>query len=371
LTAGGLVALAAQMPGGAIVDAARSARFMAAIAVIAIGISALALALWPSFTIVMASRVLHALASCLLGPAIAAISLGLVGHAGLGERLGRNARFASIGAGLSAMAMGAAGHMLSTQSVFFISAALVIPTVLALGRIRTRAVVAPAAQLAPRVPQPDVPAAPRNLLRNRPLLVFAACIFLFHLANAAMLPLMGGMMASQVSHWAAALIAACMIVPQVIVAAFSPWIGRQSAQWGRRPLLVAAFVALTLRGLLFAVVKDPSMVIVAQVLDGISAAVLGVMFPLIVADVTRESGRFNLALGIVGSAMGIGAAISTTMGGYMVDHLGHVVAFAALSGVAAIGMVLAATIMPETRPDAEAPTPPLRSPAVDAARSSA
>src|SRR5262249_55304690 len=227
----------------------------------------------------------------------------------------------------------------------------------------TRAVVVAAAQLAPRVRQGDATA--RSLLRNRPLLVFAACILLFHLANAAMLPLMGGMMASRVSHWAAASIAACMIVPQIIVAVFSPWIGRQSVQWGRRPLLVAAFAALALRGLLFAVVKDPSLVILVQVLDGISAAVLGVMFPLIVADVTRESGRFNLALGIVGSAMGIGAAISTTIGGYMVDHLGHVAAFTGLSAVAAIGMVLAATIMPETRPDAEAPavTPPLRSPA--------
>src|SRR5262245_48758954 len=81
LTVGGLVALAGQMPGGALVDAARSARWAAALAVVAIGISALALALWPVFPIVMASRVLHASASCLLGPAIAAISLGLVGHA--------------------------------------------------------------------------------------------------------------------------------------------------------------------------------------------------------------------------------------------------------------------------------------------------
>src|SRR5215510_9129912 len=124
LSVAGLVALAGQMPGGALVDAARSARWAAALAVAAIGVSALALALWPVFAIVMASRVLHASASCLLGPAIAAISLGLVGHAALGERIGRNVRFASIGAGLSAIAMGASGHFMSSQAVFFITAAL-------------------------------------------------------------------------------------------------------------------------------------------------------------------------------------------------------------------------------------------------------
>ena len=104
LTAGGLVALACQMPGGALVDAMRSARLVAVIAVGAICLSALALAIWPTFLVVMAARVLHAGASCVLGPVIAAISLGLVGHAALGTRLGRNARFASIGNGFAAAA---------------------------------------------------------------------------------------------------------------------------------------------------------------------------------------------------------------------------------------------------------------------------
>src|SRR5262249_18363641 len=138
LTVGGLVALAGQMPGGALIDAVPSPRWAAALAVVAIGISALALALWPVFVVVMASRLLHAAASCLLGPAIAAISLRLVGHAALGERIGRNARFASIGAALSAVAMGASGHLVSNQSVFLVTAALVAPTLMALGCRRQR-----------------------------------------------------------------------------------------------------------------------------------------------------------------------------------------------------------------------------------------
>ena len=102
LTAGGLVALVGQMPGGALVDAVRSARWVAGLAVAAICMSAFATALWPVFLIVIGARALQAAASCVLGPAIAAISLGLAGHAGLGERIGRNARFASIGSGVAA-----------------------------------------------------------------------------------------------------------------------------------------------------------------------------------------------------------------------------------------------------------------------------
>jgi Major Facilitator Superfamily len=123
LTIGGLVGLVGQMPGGAVVDAVRSERRAAAVAVIGIGVSALVLALWPIFIIVVAARVLHAASSCVLGPALAAISLGLVGHAAIGERLGRNARFASVGNGLSAAVMGAVGYLSSRAAVFFVAAA--------------------------------------------------------------------------------------------------------------------------------------------------------------------------------------------------------------------------------------------------------
>src|SRR5262249_45678182 len=202
LTVGGLVALGGQMPGGALLDAVRSARWAAGLAIVGIGISALALALWPAFAIVLFSRVLHATASCVLGPAIAAMSLGLVGHAGLGERIGRNARFALIGAGVSAAAMGAAGYFLSNQSVFLVTAALAVPALLVLARIGAADI--DERDRRPRVRQVAAPsqASYWSVLRNRPLLVFAGLILTFHLANAAMLPVMGGVMANRASEWA-------------------------------------------------------------------------------------------------------------------------------------------------------------------------
>ena len=356
LTVGSLVALAGQMPGGAIVDASRSLRWATALAVVAIGVSALALALWPVFLIVMASRILHAGASCVLGPAISAISLRLVGHATLGERIGRNARFASIGCILAAGAMGLTGHLVSNQAVFLVTAALIIPTLAALWRIRIddggTGVATPA------IPEHATAASLasfRRLLTNRRLILFACCILLFHLANAAILPLMGGVMAHRSTEWATLSIAACMIVPQLIVAAWAPWVGRQAVTWGRRPLLAAAFVALALRCIVLAFVTDPYVVIAVQALDGVSAAVLGVMFPLVVADITRKSGGFSLGLGIVGSAVGIGAALSTTLGGYLVDHIGHVATFLTLAGVGALGLLMVSFVMPETRPEREEP----------------
>src|SRR6266516_3730991 len=352
LTAGGLVALAGQMPGGAIVDAARSERVVAACGVIAIAASAISLAAWPIFLLVLLGRILHAVASCVLGPAIAAISLGLVGHAGIGERLGRNPLFGSVGTGLAASAMGAIGHLTSSQYVFFATAALIVPTLIALFQIRPGEIDPERAHGGKHgMGLRKLGEGLLSLLGNRPLMILAACALLFHLANAAMLPLMGSLLTMRSSDLATALIGACIVVPQLVVAAFAPWVGRHAEQWGRRPLLLLGFAALPLRGVLFATVTDPFLLVAVQLLDGISAAALGVLVPLVIADATRGTGRFNLAQGIVGSAVGIGASLSTTLAGYMSDTLGSGAAFCGLAVLGFAGLVVVWAWLPETRPD--------------------
>ena len=138
-------------------------------------------------------------------------------------------------------------------------------------------------------------------------------------------------------------------MPQAIVALTSPSIGRKAQQWGRRPLLLLGFAALAIRGVLFATVTDPYLLVAVQVFDGITAAVFAVMVPLIVADVAFGSGHFNLALGIVGTATGIGASFSTVLAGYVSDKLGSSIAFMGLAGVAALGLAMIWLVMPETR----------------------
>jgi predicted MFS family arabinose efflux permease len=173
---------------------------------------------------------------------------------------------------------------------------------------------------------------------------------------------MAGIVTARSSTSAPVLIAASIIVPQAMVALISPTVGRKAQSWGRRPLLMLAFIALTIRGILFATVNDPSMLVLIQVLDGITAAVFGVMVPLIVADVTFGSGHFNLAQGIVGTATGIGASLSPVLAGYVSDQFGHSVAFMGLAAFAVLGLLVVLAIMPETRPPSPSkPEPALRS----------
>jgi MFS family permease len=350
LSIGGIVGLIGQMPGGAIVDAARSERLVAGLAVATIGLSALSYAVWPIFPVVIAAATLHAAASCVLGPAIAAISLGLVGPFSIGERLGRNARFASLGNGIAAAVMGTCGYLLSSGSVFVVTFILAIPALLSLVQIQECDVDATRAHGAVEREVEDVNATSIwRLIRQPALLIFAASILLLQLANAAMLPLMAGVVTTRSSQWAPVLIAACIVVPQAIVAWTSPSVGRKAQQWGRRPLLLLGFAALAIRGLLFAVVSDPYLLVMVQVFDGITAAVFSVMVPLIVADVAFGSGHFNLAQGIVGTATGIGASLSTVVAGYVSDKFGSAIAFTGLACVAALGLAMIWLVMPETR----------------------
>ncbi len=347
----GAFALLGQVPAGVLVDAMTNKRLAAAIAAIAIAGCALALAVWPIFPLVLLAELLHGLASCLMTPAIAAISLGIVSRSQIGERLGRNARFAAIGNGLAAALMGACGRLLSNRAVFVLAALLAIPALIALRRINP-------AEIDPVRARGGTPEAhPRTLKArlhgiadNKPLLIFSGCLVLFHLANGAMLPLMASVVTMRSREWATVLIAACIVAPQLLVAVLSPWIGRRAETWGRWPLLLTGFAALAIRGALFIFVTSPYLLVPVQLLDGISAAVMGVMLPLVVADTTRGTGHFNAALGVVGTAGAIGASLSTTLAGYASDSFGNTAAFGCLAGIAAASALMVAGLMPETRP---------------------
>jgi len=348
LTVSGIVSLVGQIPLGALVDNVRSVRTLAAISLILIGISAFAFAAWPILVIVFATRILHAGASCVLGFSLVSLSLSLVGPDKVSERLGRNAAFASAGTGIAAAIMGLCGKYVSDQAVFFLAAALVLPAIFALSRIKTRSMHA-----APRA-RSFSPVAGFvvlfELVRNRPLIIFAACIGLFHLANAAMLPLAASMVTLRSSQAATIMVAASMIVPQFTVTLLSPIVGRATERWGRRPFLILGFIALIARGWLLSITEQTYLIVFFQVLDGVSAAVLGVLVPLTVADLSGRSRYFNLAQGTIGCAMGIGAAISTTLTGYLADTFGSYTAFITLAILATVGLTAVVVAMPETRP---------------------
>jgi MFS family permease len=344
LTLGTVTAMLSQIPAGALVDAIYKKRAAAAFGILSITFSALLLALFPQRLPAALAEILHGFASCVISPAVAAISLRVVGHAALGERLGRNARFASIGNGLAAAVMGAAGSYVSDTAVFWLTAALGVPALVALHYVQ------PADNsLRARTARPLEWRGVRELLEDRRLLIFFGCALLFHLSNAAMLPLAGGEVTKQVGAAANVIIAGCIVAPQIVVALLSPWVGRSAQERGRRYVLLVGWGALPIRGLLMALSPSPYVLIAIQTLGGISAAVFGVMLPLIAADVTRGTGRFNLCMGVIGLAVFIGASFSTALAGWVSDAAGASAAFGTLALAGAAGTALIWFAMPETR----------------------
>jgi MFS family permease len=350
LSIGSMAGLLSQVPGGELLDAVRAKRLLITIGVLTVALSALIFWLWPTFPMVSVAEVLQGITGGILGPGVVAITLGLVGHAKLAERLGQNQRFAAAGGIVVTVTMALIAYADSPWAMF-VPVALALPVLVALHRIRSEEIDFQRASGAESRRGDDPQRAGRHvaLAQNRRLLVFAACVALFHLANASMLPLASGMLAHEGKRQAAPLIAALIVVPQLIVALFAPWVGQRAEQRGRKPLLLVGFAALPIRAMLFALTSNPFALMAIQVLDGITGAVLGVMTPLVIADVTKGTGRFNLAQGLFGTMMGVGASLSPALSGLIVQRFGVTAAFVSLAVEGLVALATVAIFLPETK----------------------
>jgi MFS family permease len=353
LTAGGLASLASQIPGGALLDSVETKRLLAGCGIALLGLAAATVAIAPLFPYVLAALLMQGVTGGIVGPGIAAVTLGLVGYRGMARQLGRNARFASAGGIAAAALLGIVGQLISTRAIFVATALLAVPALLALARIRGDEVVQARARAATVPGHPGQVRRPMRasaLWQDRRLLIFASCEILFQLANASLLPLVGEELAYNKHQHSSLIMSAMIIGPQIIVVLLAPWVGRRAHRFGRRPLLLLGFGVLPLRALLFAATASPPLLVAIQLLDGVSGSVAGVMASLVISDITAGSGRFNLAQGVYGTLMGIGAALSTTISGIVVEHFGRTVGFAGLAGIGIVGFVVLAALMPETRP---------------------
>ena len=350
LTTGSICSIASQLPGGAIVDGARSKRAVVAVALLLVAAGAVMLFFSHALWLVLLAQVLHGCTAGLITPARAAIGLGLVGHRGLSERLGRNHRYDSFGNAGTAGIMGLLGHYLAKRVSFLFAAGLCVPALWALSRIRGDEIDYNRARSAKPGQPDDRPARYRDLLKNKQLLIFAGALILFQIANASAIPLVSERLGQRHEGESELVVAGLVIVPQVITAALASWTADRADAWGRKPLLLAAFGALALRVLLFTVAPGPLWLLPMQSLSGIDAAVIGILTPLIIADVTAGSGRYNLAQGAVGMATGIGAALSTTAVGYTAQWLGFTAALLVLAVIAAAGFAFVMLLLRESRP---------------------
>lgn len=348
-TAAGLIS---QLPAGMLVDFVHRKRWLTATALGVLAVSALLLTAWPAPDLVWASQVLHAAASGVLVPAVAALTLALYGHHAFSARLGINARYQSLGNAAAAAVLGVVASYLSNRAVFALTAVLVLPAILALRSIHPEHYTDPSnghpSMRHPRTLR-EGPHRPWSIFQMSSMHVFAFCMALYSLSNAAMLPLALNALARRGGE-AGLATSAAIIVPQVISAVIAPWVGDVAQRLGRRPVLLAGFLALPVRGLLLATLPDATPLAIVQALDGISAAVLGVMVPLIAADLTRRTGYLNLAMNSFGLAANIGAMFSTTLAGLVADRLGIPAALVGLSLCGAGATVLLWYGLPETRP---------------------
>jgi MFS family permease len=359
LSVGGIAGIIAQTPAGALVDRARSKRALVAGGIIALAVGALVIAVLPMVWPVLSAQVLIGASSSIFIPTICAISLGVVGHRLFDRRQGRNQTFNSAGNVMAAVSIGLLGYFVSDRAIFFFVMALAIPTLWALNRIRADDIDYELARGGDTRGSQEAVAHVSALLKDRGLVIFLICAVLFHFANAAMLPLLGEMLAKGHGRASMMFMSACVVTTQLVITLLASWAGVKAGQWGRKPLLLIGFSVLPVRGVLYTLTSSAPLLIGIQVLDGIGAGIFGVVSVLVIADLTHGSGRFNLALGAITTAVGIGASLSQVISGGIVHHFGFDVGFVFLAAVGLAALAILYFWMPETRELRGAPVDPV------------
>ncbi|HAN63984.1 MAG TPA: MFS transporter, partial [Rhizobiales bacterium] len=351
-TIGGLLGLAVQTPIGAAIDETRAKRGAIVLALVVLGIGATIIFAWPSFWPVAIANSVMAIVGDVFGPAVAALTLGLYARKQLARRMGRNSAFDHAGNVAIALVAGAVGYIFSQRAVF-----LLVPVFAVLAGIAVLSIPAEAIDYnRARDLEPEPGAAESHtgvagygiLFKSRPLVIFGLCVMLFHLANAALLPLVGQKLAAAYPKEATAMMSACIVAAQAVMLPIALLVGRTADSWGRKPLFLAGFAILPIRAVLYTLSDNSFWLVGVQVLDGVGAGIFGALTPLVIADIMRGTGRYNLAQGAIATVQGIGASLSGLAAGVIVDHFGYSAAFLTLGAAALVALVVFALGMPET-----------------------
>ena len=356
LTFGGLVSVAMQAPAGAIIDAVRRKRALIAVGLGVLVVGAFLLMGRLSAVRVYSAQFLIGSAGPFLGPTVAAITLGIVGAAAFDKQFGKNQAFNSAGNVFSALLVAYASYKFGYSAIFVMAALFAAPAAISLFAIDAKQIdYARARGAIQKVGDEKVQAEGLSaLMKDRMLLCFAASAFLFHLANAAMLPQLGEMLSKDNVKTAAPFMSACIIVTQLVITVMAAWIGKRAAASGRKPLLILGYGVLPIRGVLYTLTHVVGALIAIQILDGVANAIFVIVSILVIKDRTEGTGRFNLAAGAFATVIGIGAATSATVGGLLIQHFGYRASFLGLAGIALLAFMLMWFTVPETLTDSAA-----------------
>lgn len=342
MTIAGIAGLLTQTPAGALIDRTPYKRAMIGVAALLVTLSCLILPFTSSFSVVALTQALSSIASSVFAPAIAAISLGITGPKAFTRRTGRNETFNHAGNACAALLAGGFAYLFGPIAVFYLMAAMALASVIAISFVSADAIDHDVARGfdANHNAHGAQPSGLATLLSNKPLLLFGICCALFHLANAAMLPLVSQKLSQINMQMATPLTSACIVAAQLVMVPAALLVGMKADDWGRKPLLLAGFLILPIRGVLYTLSDDPYWLVAVQILDGIGAGLFGALFPLMVKDLTQGSGRFNVSLGALSTLFGLGAALSNGLAGFVVHAAGYSAAFLTLAGVAAAAFCL-------------------------------
>ncbi len=352
MSAMGIATFLAQTPAGALIDKVRQKRLLIVLAAVVVSIGCIVMTIFPTLYGIVAAQAALGLAVAIFPPAIAALSLGLVGYKQLSARIGRNEAFNHAGNVGAAVLAGLIGHFIAREGIFYLVAAVAVASIISVLFIKEEDIDHRLARGATSDEDPtgEHVSGVTALISDPRILIFALAVTLFHFANAAMLPLAGQLLSEGKATGASLYMSACIIVAQLVMIPTAIVAGTYADRWGRKPIFLLGFAVLPLRGLLYTLSDDPFFIVAVQVLDGIGAGIFGVLWVLVVADLTKGTGRYNVTQGAIATAHGIGASLSNLVAGYIVQMAGYSAAFLTLAGVAVMALVLFAVAMPETRP---------------------
>jgi predicted MFS family arabinose efflux permease len=351
MAASSVAAALFQIPAGLLVDSLRVKRALVAISGLAVALGCLAVAFLPNLWCVMAAQIMLGAASAVIPPALAALSLGIVGRRLLPARISRNETFNHGGNFIAAGLAGTLGQFLGYRWIFYLVCAFAVASAFIVLLIDPKEIDHEAARGGEEKAADGVDAAipVAALLKRRDLLVFLASVVLFHSGNAAMLPLAGQVVAATHPGQDAMALSACIVAAQLVMVAVAWTVGKaMKAGYGRKRIFLVALAVLPVRGLLFSCVTSPYAVVAIQLLDGVAAGIFGVISIVIAADLMKGTGRFNLAQGLTALAVGLGVGLSNLVSGYIVQAFGYSAGFLSLAAIALAALIFFAVLMPET-----------------------
>ena len=347
-TTSGLLGLALQTPIGAAIDATRAKRGAIILALAVLAVGAVIIFALPTFWPVLLANSMIAVVGDVFGPAVAALTLGLYARNQLARRMGRNSAYDHAGNVGIAVIAGAVGYVFSQRAVFLLVPIFAVLSAVAVLSIPAEAIDYDRARDAGEKSDQQNISGYSVLFKTRPLVIFGVCVMLFHFANAPLLPLVGQKLAAAFPETATAMMSSCIVAAQLVMLPMALLVGRKADSWGRKPLFLLGFGILPIRAVLYTLSDNSFWLIGVQLLDGIGAGVYGALMPLVVADIMRGTGRYNLALGAIATTQGIGASLSGLASGAVVDHFGYNAGFLTLGAAALVAFVVFAVAMPET-----------------------